>query len=81
MDDKTIHQRITELVAEEHELRSALQAGSVSGEEERGRLRSAEESLDQLWDLLRQRQAKRDAGLDPDDASERPVSEVEGYRQ
>ena len=81
MDDKTIHQQISELVEQEHELRSALQAGNVSSTEERGKLREAEESLDQLWDLLRQRQAKRDAGLDPDEAGERPVSEVEGYRQ
>jgi hypothetical protein len=81
VDDRTIHQQITELVAQEHELRSALQAGDVSSAEERGKLREAEESLDQLWDLLRQRQAKRDAGLNPHEAGERPVSEVEGYRQ
>ena len=81
MDDRTIHQQISELVAQENELRSALQAGETGSDDERGKLRAAEESLDQLWDLLRQRQAKRDAGLDPDEAGERPVSEVEGYRQ
>jgi len=36
---------------------------------------------DQLWDLLRQRRARRNAGLDPDDASERDPKTVEGYRQ
>jgi DNA repair exonuclease SbcCD ATPase subunit len=81
VDDKSIHQHISELVEQEHALRTALQAGDGSSQEERGKLREAEESLDQLWDLLRQRQAKRDAGLDPDEAGERPVSEVEGYRQ
>jgi len=81
VDDRTIHQQISELVAQEHELRSALQSGEISTDEERGKLRAAEESLDQLWDLLRQRQARRDAGQDPDQAGERPVSEVEGYRQ
>jgi len=40
-----------------------------------------EESLDQCWDLLRQRRAKKDSGENPDDAEARPISEVEGYRQ
>jgi hypothetical protein len=48
---------------------------------ERARLKTLEEHLDQLWDLLRQRRARRDAGLDPDDATERDASVVEGYRQ
>ena len=38
-------------------------------------------TLDQLWDTLRQRRAKRNAGQDPDAASERPASTVEGYLQ
>ena len=38
-------------------------------------------TLDQLWDTLRQRRAKRHAGQDPDAASERPASTVEGYLQ
>ncbi|WP_369056615.1 DUF2630 family protein [Kineococcus terrestris] len=81
MDDQSIHQRITELVEQEKQLRQALQDGELSGEEEHARLRRAEQSLDQLWDLLRQRQALREAGKDPDEASERPVGEVETYQQ
>jgi hypothetical protein len=50
-------------------------------DDERIRLRALEEHLDQLWDLLRQRRARRQAGLDPDDAAERDESVVEHYRQ
>ena len=39
-----------------------------------------EEQLDQCWDLLRQRRAKKDYGENPDEAEVRPVSEVEGYQ-
>jgi hypothetical protein len=44
-------------------------------------LAQLEVQLDQCWDLLRQRRAKKEAGGNPDDAEARPVSEVEGYRQ
>ena len=44
-------------------------------------LRRIEEQLDQCWDLLRQRRARLDAGENPDDATVRPVGEVEGYKQ
>jgi hypothetical protein len=44
-------------------------------------MRDLEVQLDQLWDLLRQRRARRHAGLDPDDAETRDPSTVEGYRQ
>jgi hypothetical protein len=37
--------------------------------------------LDQLYDLLHQRQARRAAGLDPDGARIRPAAIVEGYEQ
>ncbi len=81
MDDKEIMSRITELIDTEHELRSQLQRGDLSSEQERERLRSTEEALDQCWDLLRQRRAKREFGESVDDATARPVSEVEGYQQ
>ncbi|RAD75321.1 DUF2630 domain-containing protein, partial [Burkholderia multivorans] len=48
---------------------------------EHQRIAQLEGELDQLWDLLRQRQGERDAGRDPNLAKERPVSEVEGYLQ
>jgi hypothetical protein len=74
-------QRVRDLVDEEHRLRSRLQAGEISAEEEHDRLRAMEETLDQCWDLLRQRRALREAGEDPGQAKVRPVSEVEGYQQ
>ncbi|HKY14529.1 MAG TPA: DUF2630 family protein, partial [Microthrixaceae bacterium] len=38
-------------------------------------------ALDQCWDLLRQRRARRDAGEDPDEAMIRPEDMVEEYEQ
>jgi hypothetical protein len=81
MNDTDIMARISELIDTEHELRGQLSRGELSSEQERERLRSAEEALDQCWDLLRQRRAKRQYGESPDDAIARPVSEVEGYQQ
>ncbi|HWG01745.1 MAG TPA: DUF2630 family protein [Trebonia sp.] len=81
MDDKEILTRINELMGTEHALRSQLAAGQLSSEQERERLRSAEEALDQCWDLLRQRRARREYGERPDDATVRPAAEVEGYQQ
>jgi hypothetical protein len=77
MNDEQIHETITKLVDAEHHLRS--QASHT--DEERAELRRVEESLDQCWDLLRQRDALRDAGSDPSAAAARPVPEVEGYLQ
>jgi hypothetical protein len=77
MDDVEIHRRINDLVDEEH----ALRGEASHSDEQRARLRQLEESLDQCWDLLRQRDALRSAGGDPDAAHARPVSEVEGYLQ
>jgi MFS family permease len=81
MDDKEILDKINGLMRTEHELRSELAAGRLSSEQERERLRSAEEALDQCWDLLRQRRARREFGEDPDGAVSRPAVEVEGYQQ
>ena len=73
--------RIGELITTEHDLRGQLARGELSSEQERERLRFAEEALDQCWDLLRQRRAKREFGESPEGAAVRPVSEVEGYQQ
>jgi hypothetical protein len=81
MDDKEILGRIDELIETEHELRSKVAAGELSTNEERARLRSVEESLDQCWDLLRQRRARREFGESPEQAAPRPPTEVEGYLQ
>jgi hypothetical protein len=75
--DEDLHRRIDSLVAEEHELRRSHPTGL--SELDRIRLRALEEGLDRTWDLLRQRQARRDAGLDPSAATERGSDVVEGY--
>ena len=80
MDDAEILTRITDLVDEEHRL-EASHVGEGLSDDEQSRLREVEVALDQCWDLLRQRRARRDAGLDPDQAEVRPEGTVEGYRQ
>jgi Protein of unknown function (DUF2630) len=80
MDDDKIHGRIEQLVAEEHKLWNAESAGQAT-DDDRRRLDAIKVSLDQCWDLLRQRQGLRDRGANPDDAQVRPESVVENYRQ
>ncbi len=77
MDDSEIRGRIEALVEEEHRLRNS----GEHTDEQRARLRQIEEDRDQLWDLLRQRDAKRQYGEDPDEAQPRPEQQVEGYLQ
>jgi hypothetical protein len=78
--DAVLHHQIDELVAEEHRLERAHVGTALSDEEQR-RLSNVGVELDRLWDLLRQRDARRRAGLDPDGAQERPGGVVEGYQQ
>jgi len=80
MDDSQIHGTIEQLVAEEHELWQREAAGSAS-DDDRRKLEELKVSLDQCWDLLRQRRALREAGRDPDDADARPADVVEHYQQ
>ncbi len=80
MDDRDVLNRIGELVAREHELEQRHGTDGLD-EQEAARLRELEVALDQCWDLLRQRRARRSAGLDPDEAEVRPAPTVEGYRQ
>jgi Protein of unknown function (DUF2630) len=80
MDDRQIHENIEQLVAEEHELWERESAGNAT-QDERQRLQAVKVSLDQCWDLLRQRRALREAGRDPDAAAVRPPDVVEGYEQ
>lgn len=77
--DEDLHARIEALVAEEHALRESHGAGTGLSDDERSRMSDLEVRLDQTYDLLRQRSARRRAGLDPEGAQERPASEVEGY--
>ena len=80
MEDAQIHNDIEQLVREEHDLWQRESAGSAT-DEDRRRLESIKVSLDQSWDLLRQRRALREAGGDPDAADVRGVNVVEGYEQ
>ncbi len=80
MDDSEIVGHINELADEEHRLERSHAGGGLS-DEEQARLREVEVALDQCWDLLRQRRARRSAGQDPDDASVRSGNTVENYKQ
>ncbi|WNV90452.1 DUF2630 family protein [Umezawaea sp. Da 62-37] len=80
MTDEEVISRINQLVAEEHELENSKIGEGLSADEAT-RLRAIEVGLDQAWDLLRQRRARRAAGMDPDAAETRDVGVVEGYRQ
>jgi hypothetical protein len=81
MDDREILGRIDDLIKTEHKLRARLAAGELTSADENAALKSAEEALDQCWDLLRQRRARREFGEDPSLAEARPTSEVEEYWQ
>jgi hypothetical protein len=80
VDDLDIITRIDRLVDEEHRLRSHTGEGGLPADDEL-RLQRVEEALDQCWDLLRQRRARRHAGEDPDQAGPRDIPTVEGYEQ
>jgi hypothetical protein len=78
MDDKKVTDDINELAREEHVLFDKESHGTAT-DADRDRLRRIQVMLDQCWDLLRQRQARRTAGLDPDEARVRDEKTVEGY--
>jgi hypothetical protein len=78
--DEQIHADIDKMVAEEHELWDREAAGNAT-EDDRRRLAALQVSLDQCWDILRQRRARRDAGGNPNAAEIRSEDVVEGYQQ
>jgi len=78
MEDQKIIERINELAHEEHDLFGRESRGEAN-EAERDRLKRLEVTLDQCWDLLHQRRARRSAGLDPEAAAVRDKRTVEGY--
>ena len=80
MDDKQVLDRIGALVEEEHALERQA-TGEGLDDEQQARLHAVEVQLDQCWDLLRQRRARRDMGQDPDEARVRPPEVVERYQQ
>ncbi|RBY96201.1 DUF2630 domain-containing protein [Blastococcus sp. TF02-8] len=77
MDENDILTRIHALVDEEHKLRDS----SEHTDDTRARMSKLEADLDQCWDLLRQRRAKRQYGEDPEEAEARPEPQVESYLQ
>jgi hypothetical protein len=78
MDDIDVTGRINELAAEEHELFQREGRGEAT-DADRERLAELQVMLDQWWDLLHQRRARRAAGQDPDEATVRDERTVEGY--
>ncbi len=81
MADEDVLSAIQQLADEEHALYERHAAGGPLSGEEHGRLRELEIRLDQCWDLLRQRRARREYGQDAADAAVRSESTVEDYQQ
>ena len=75
MNDRTLLEHISELVEEEHRLLAHVD----KPEQTHARLKELGEQLDQCWDLLRQRRAKREFGEDPNSAAPRDIGTVERY--
>ena len=80
MEDPQIHGAIDRMVDEEHQLWEREAAGNAT-DADRQHLQELKVSLDQCWDLLRQRRARRDAGQSPEGAELRPSDIVERYQQ
>jgi hypothetical protein len=76
--DTEVIGRIEQLAHEEHAL-FEKESRSEASTRERSRLKEIQVQLDQCYDLLRQRRARRAAGLDPDGAAVRDETTVEGY--
>jgi hypothetical protein len=77
MEDQTLLHRIQHLVEEEHR----LDQHPDRSPEDHQRYRALQVELDQCWDLLRQRRARREFGDDPDQAKVRDEKTVESYEQ
>jgi hypothetical protein len=79
--DEPILDRINRLAHEEEQLWQQAGEGGGIGTTEKERLDAIGVELDLCYDLLRQRQARREFGQNPDDAQVRPATIVEGYEQ
>lgn len=79
-DDTGIQNRIEALIEEEARLRERHGSEGLTDDEQR-QMEALQVRLDQLWDLLRQRRAREEFGLDPDDATLRDPATVEDYEQ
>jgi Protein of unknown function (DUF2630) len=78
MDDQDVIEQINHLADEEHALYERESRGEAT-DADRQRLKHLEVSLDQCWDLLHQRRARKAAGSNPDEATVRDEKTVEGY--
>lgn len=81
MDDSNVQDHIEALVEEEHRLLSGSGGTDGLSPDDHKRLEDVRVQLDRYWDLLRQRRAHEEFGLDPDEASLRDQGTVEGYEQ
>ena len=81
MADDDVLANIQQLSDEEHELYERHRAGTGLTDDEERRMHDLQVRLDQCWDLLRQRRARREFGDDPSQARARDESTVEGYQQ
>ncbi len=81
MADGPIIDRINQLAHEEEQLWQRASDGGGLTTDDQQRLKVVGIELDQCYDLLRQRQARREYGQDPDQAEARPAEVVENYRQ
>jgi len=79
--DEEIQTQIDTLESERETIREREGGDDVNLDADVARLEEIRVDLDQLWDLLRQRRALREAGQNPDDASERSAQTVEKYWQ
>jgi uncharacterized protein DUF2630 len=75
--DESISRKIEGLVHEEQHLYGKEQLA----DHDLVRIEEIKVELDQCWDLLRQRDARREFGQDPNQAKVRPASVVERYKQ
>jgi Protein of unknown function (DUF2630) len=80
MEDTDLLNNISKLVAEEHELMKQAAGGQLD-ETKQARVHELEIKLDQCWDLLRQRRARSEFGLNPEEATVRSENIVEHYQQ
>ncbi|HVB60032.1 MAG TPA: DUF2630 family protein [Ktedonobacteraceae bacterium] len=80
LDDSDVLSHVQKLVNEERELRRLDEKGGLT-DEQRVTMRQLGIYLDQCWDLLRQRRARRKAGLDPADARLRGANDREVFPQ
>jgi Protein of unknown function (DUF2630) len=81
MADDEVLANIQQLANEEHELYERHRGGTPLTDDEHRRMNELQVRLDQCWDLLRQRRARREVGDDPSAAHARDESTVEGYQQ